>query len=102
MPAARSHENSWCKTLAGETIGGKYKLTEYIGAGKIGFVYQAQRSDLPDAIFAVKLTFDQLREGWETEIRKVAQLALVEGVAHFHDLGTGSITSEGRPHLLQY
>jgi hypothetical protein len=103
MTPPRLHaDTSWCKKLAGQTMGGKYTLTEYIGAGKIGFVYRAQRSDLEDAIFAVKLTFDSLREGWETEIRKVAQLALVEGVAHFHDLGTSSINSEGRPHLLQY
>jgi hypothetical protein len=95
-------DSSWCKRLADQVIDGKYKLLTYVGAGKIGFVYKAQRLDLPEAIFALKLTFDQLREGWETEVRKVAQLAIVEGVAHFHDLGTGSMTQEGGPHFFQY
>lgn len=93
---------SWCKELAGEIVDGKYKLLKYVGNGKIGFVYQAQRIDLPDAINAVKLTFDQLRVGWETEIRKVAQLGTIEGVVHFHDLGAGSLVRPDGKHQFQF
>ena len=46
--------------------------------------------------------FGDPKEGWETEIRKVAALYLVENVVHFHDLGTGSILSDGKPRLCQY
>lgn len=101
MPKA-ARDSRWCKELAGVTVEGKYKLLEYAGAGKIGFVYRANRTDLPDAIFAVKLTFDGLNDGWDTELKKVAKLGTVEGVVHFHDLGQAQITHCGQTRLCQY
>lgn len=93
--------DSWCKQLAGQPVD-KYVLSQFLGAGKIGYVYLAQLRDLPNApLRAIKLTFD-LRHGWEEELRKVMSLELVEGVVHFHDLGTTQIRQDGKTHLCQF
>jgi hypothetical protein len=42
-------------------------------------------------VFAVKLTFDSLKSGWEVELKKVMSLGLVDGVVHFHHLGAAQI-----------
>ncbi len=81
---------------------GKYKLLKFLGAGKIGYVYRARHRDLPDCDRALKLTFDRLKSGWKVELRKVAKLALVEGVVHFHDLGTETVTHKGQSRFAQY
>jgi hypothetical protein len=93
--------DSWCRQLAGQSVD-KYVLSKFLGAGKIGYVYLAQLRDLPNApLRAIKLTFD-LRHGWEEELRKVMALELVEGVVHFHDLGTTQIRQDGKTHLCQF
>lgn len=81
---------------------GRYTLTDFIGAGKIGYVYRAHRNDLLDYTLAVKLTFDRLKDGWDVEIRKVAKLQLIDGVVHFHDLGTETLTHEKSSRMAQY
>jgi hypothetical protein len=83
-------DDLWCKGLAGRTVD-KYALVEFVGSGRIGYVYKAQIIDLPSAVLAVKLTFDSLKPGWEVEVKKVISLGLVDGVVHFHDLGTARI-----------
>ncbi len=83
-------DDVWCKGLAGRTVD-KYTLVEFVGAGRIGYVYKAQLSDLASAVRAVKLTFDSLKPGWEVEVKKVMSLGLVDGVVHFHDLGPAQI-----------
>ena len=87
---AGMREDKWCKGLAGKTVD-KYTLVEFVGAGRIGYVYKAHLSDLSSAVFAVKLTFDSLETGWEVELKKVMSLGLVDGVVHFHHLGAAQI-----------
>ena len=94
-------DDSWCRNLTGHSVG-KYKLVEFVGAGKIGYVYRALHCDLPDCPWAVKLTFDTLKSGWEVELRKVAKLALIPGVVHLHHLGTERLTHEKVTRLAQY
>lgn len=93
--------DAWCRDLAGKTVG-KFKLLSFVGSGRIGYVYKAQLPDFPTAIRAVKLVFDDLRDGWENELRKVMSLELVDGVVHFHELGTESITYQGTTGLCQF
>jgi hypothetical protein len=50
---------------------------------------------------AVKLTFD-LKPGWDVELKKVMSLELVEGVVHFHHLGTAQIVHEDVTRLCQF
>jgi len=92
MKKMRPHDE-WFRSLAGRHLG-DYELLEFVGAGKIGYVYRASLRELPIAIRAVKITPD-LRDGWENEIKKVLSLALVDGVAHFHSVGSGYIAQEG-------
>ena len=86
-------DDSWCRSLAGHTVG-KYKLVGFVGAGKIGYVYRAQHRDFPDPEFerAVKLIFDTLKPDWQVEIKKVMRLELVDGVVHFHESDTETLT----------
>src|SRR5687768_16165333 len=93
-------DETWCRGLAGKNVG-KLTLHEFVGAGKIGYVYRASLIEFPDAIRAVKLTFDQLKEDWEVELKKVTSLDRVDGVVHFHDLGAQTITHDSRSHLCQ-
>ncbi len=92
--------DDWCRNLSGQSVG-NLVLHEFIGAGKIGYVYRASLEKFPDAIRAVKLTFS-LKSGWEAELRKVTSLDRVDGVVHFHDLGPASISLGGSTHLCQY
>lgn len=87
---AGGRDDAWCRGLAGKIVD-KYTLVKFVGAGRIGYVYKAHLSDLPTAMFAVKLTFDSLRTGWEVELKKVMSLSLVDGVVHFHHLGAAQI-----------
>jgi hypothetical protein len=98
---ASMHNDAWCRSLAGKTVE-KFTLVEFRGAGRIGYVYKAHFRELPTAVRAVKLTFDSLKPGWENELRKVMSLELVEGVVHFHDLGTEQITHDGVTRLCQF
>ncbi len=99
MTAGR--DDTWCKSLTGKTVD-KFKLISFIGAGRIGYVYKAQFLDFPTTVRAVKFIFDSLRDGWEVELRKVMSLELVDGVVHFHDLGTESITHNNVTRLCQF
>ncbi len=98
-----TRDDSWCRSLTGRTVG-KYKLVGYVGAGKIGYVYRAQHRDFPDPASerAVKLIFDELKPNWQVEIQKVMRLALVDGVVHFHESGTETLTHEKVSRLAQY
>ena len=95
-------QNDWRRSCAGEIVDGKYKLLDFVGAGKIGFVYRAEREDIPSVEVAVKLMFAYPKDGWETEIKKVHALSLVESVVHFHDLGTSQIRRDGKTRVCQY
>jgi len=94
-------DDSWCRSLAGHKVG-NYRLVEFVGAGKIGYVYRAEHCDFPDSQWAVKLIFDKLESGWDVELKKVMRLALVDGVVHFHGLGAETMTHETDTRLAQY
>ena len=91
---ARPKHDSWCRCLAGKMID-KYTLLDFVSAGRIGYVYRGQHEDFSGSRRAVKLIFDELKGGWDVELRKVMQLELIDGVVHFHQLGSASITHDG-------
>ena len=93
--------DQWCKSLNGHDVG-DYQLVEFVGAGKIGYVYRGKHRKFPDLPCAVKLVFDDLKAGWDVEIKKVAKLALIDGVVHFHHVGSETLTHQGQSHLAQY
>ena len=95
------HSNTWNKSLKGKVVG-DYTLGDFVGAGKIGYVYQAEHQEFPGSKWAVKLVFSELKSGWDTEIKKVTSLGLVPGVVHFHRLGAAQITHEDKTRLCQY
>ena len=96
-----SNADEWYQNLSGEVIG-DYVLREYVGQGKIGYVYRASHNQIEGVDRAVKLIFDKLPDGWKVELQKVMKLALVPGVVHFHHLGTTHLTQEATTHLCQY
>ena len=98
---ASTKNDAWFMNLAGKNVG-NYTLTAFVGKGRIGYVYKANRQGFPDSVRAEKLTFDTLKVGWQVELKKVMSLALVDGVVHFHDLGVEQITNEGITHLCQF
>ena len=103
MPRNSTHDSEdWAKSFSGSTVDGKFQLLEFIGSGKIGYVYRSERTDVPGIEIAVKLMFGNPKEGWETEIRKVSALSLVDGVVHFHDLGAAQLNTGSKTHVCQY
>lgn len=92
----------WFKDLSGKEVGDKFMLGEFIGKGKIGYVYKAYRKDLPDTEVAIKLVFQKLKQGWDTELKKVSKLNLVQGVVHYHDHGYSQITHLGDTEMFLY
>lgn len=64
----RNSDDLWLSQLQGYTIG-DYVLDRYIGAGKIGFVYEAHMSKIPEVRHAVKIT-PRVRTGWVNELKK--------------------------------
>jgi len=91
----------WCRDLAGKPVG-DYTLVDFVGAGRIGYVYKAHFKNVPSGVRAVKLTFDLLKKGWEVELQKVMSLGLVDGVVHFHESGAAQIDHNGKSRLCQY
>ena len=94
--------DEWAQSFTESTVGGKYQLLEFKGSGKIGYVYRGERVDVPGVEVAIKLMFGDPKPGWETEIRKVSALNLVDGVVHFHDLGTEQLTAQSKSRVCQY
>jgi hypothetical protein len=97
----KPQDGSWHKSLQGQQVG-RYKLTNFIGSGRIGYVYRAEHVEFPDAERAVKLIFDTLKSGWEQELRKVVRLAQIPGVVQFHEIGESRVTHRSETHLCQY
>ena len=102
MKPSKSVEVKWRRSLSGASVDGKYIIERFVGAGKIGYVYEAERNDVPTAKVAVKLMFGPLRHGWDTELKKVANLQSIDGVVQFHDLGAATIVSGGESVPAQY
>lgn len=75
--------------LLDSTLSDGYKLVKEIGSGKIGTVFKATRTSLPNDTAAIKvIASTNLRKGWEEEIRKVSLLRDVPGVVQYYDHGT--------------
>jgi len=98
---SRDQVTPWAEDLEGIEVG-EYRLREFVGKGKIGFVYRAFHKDLPESEYAVKLVFQTLKHGWDVEIKKVSRLNLVTGVVHYHNHGTAQISHIGIPRLCMY
>ena len=64
-PKAQKATQELRKSFAGQAVDGKYKLLDFVGAGRIGYVYKAERHQIPGVIFAVKLMFGDPKDGWE-------------------------------------
>jgi serine/threonine protein kinase len=64
-----------------------YYITEYVGSGKIGDVYKAERTN-PDHVLACKVIREgKLKDGWQREITKLTALERVPNIAHYHSQG---------------
>ena len=98
---SRRAEDPWCRGLEGSRVD-KFTLGAFVGAGRIGYVYKAKHDDFPQSVRALKLTFGEPKPGWQAELKKVMSLALIDGVVHFHQLGTGSVDHKGVTKLYQY
>jgi hypothetical protein len=92
--------DSWFMSLEGCEVDG-FRLEQYLGCGKIGYVYRAIRKDLGSEN-AVKLIPGKPKAGWQTELKKVSKLHAIPGVVHFHALGTDQITHDRRTEIFQY
>jgi hypothetical protein len=99
--ARPADSNDWRCSLVGQTVE-KYRLLRFIGRGRIGYVYQAELKDFPEAPFAIKLIFGTLKVGWENELRKVMKLQMVQNVVHFHGLGADHVKHGNDSVVCQY
>ncbi len=71
------------KLLGYKISGAPYTLSAYIGKGKIGVVYKAERSDIRDVVACKVIPSKHLKPGWETELAKVVKLESIPGVVHY-------------------
>ena len=60
-----------------------YEITERVGAGQIGTVYKAVRSNPDDAVACKIITENKLRPGWQTEIEKNATIYIFWQIFRF-------------------
>ena len=80
----------------GEEIDG-YSLKKILGHGKIGYVFLAEHKSMPKFFRACKIIKEgELKDGWEREIEKVAQLRGIPEVVDIISWG-GSHSSSNRP-----
>lgn len=67
-----------------------YRLTKILGHGKIGYVFLAEHKTIRKSLRACKIIRDgQLKNGWEREIEKVAQLRGIPEIVDILDWGRG-------------
>lgn len=100
MPRQSLAGDPWARSLANRPVG-TYLLDEYIGSGKLGAVYRAHDTKIPERQVAIKL-MSGLKAGWENEIRKAALLTNIPAVVQFHGMGTCDLSSGNRTELFQY
>ncbi len=66
-----------------------YCITEFVGAGKIGRVYKAVRKDPRHELACKVIPEGKLKDGWQREIQKVAQLIGVPNIVQYYSHGEG-------------
>ncbi len=88
----------WFKSLAGVELD-NYTLEEYIDSGKIAHVYKARSKEMPDWVVVIP---GSLQHGWQNEIKKAFLLSGIAGVVHFHGLGNGRASINGRTEVFLY
>src|SRR5882724_3259908 len=93
--------DKWFKSLASTELE-NFILDEYIGSGKIAYVYRAHSKEMPDWNVAIKLIPGSPQLGWQNEIKKAFLLSSIAGVAHYHGLGNGRVCLEGRTEVFLY
>jgi serine/threonine protein kinase len=75
--------------LVGQTRKG-YTFLKYIGKGKIGVVYKAERKDINDVVACKVIPTQNLKNGWEIELQKAVKLQGIAEVVqyryHFADM----------------
>jgi hypothetical protein len=64
--ARTAEDDASYRSLSGQKVD-KYKLLDFIGAGRIGYVYKAQLEDFPGSLRAIKLIFGELKTGWDVD-----------------------------------
>ncbi len=103
MPRTRRSQrpHSWYESLKGVEVG-DYVLDQFVGKGRIGYVYRAQNKTIREITYAIKLIPGTPRLGWENEIRKVAKLSTISGVVHFHHISTYQVRHRGQTDIGQY
>src|SRR5688500_14323073 len=101
MRANVAERLEWLKGLAGRQID-TWQLESYVGTGKVGAVYRASSTQVPDWEVAVKIFLRDPRPGWEHELVKVSQLRGIDGVPAFHQLGNQVHTFANRTERLVY
>ncbi len=75
-----------------------YRLTKLEGEGKIGRVYRAERSDPHDVLACKIIPKRKLKQGWEREIQKLAQLRGISNVVQYHTHGS-KLDRANRPYV---
>lgn len=86
--------DEWYRSLEGKQFN-DYKLDKFIGNGKIGYVYKASNLTIPGLNKAIKVIKGHPKDGWETELKKVALLNNVPNVVQFDHLETTPISHMG-------
>lgn len=77
-----------------------YKLIEERGRGKTAVVYKAYDESINHYVACKLIPFDTLKEGWETEIKKVARLDGVAQIVQYKKYGQTSINNKEYLYIL--
>lgn len=79
--------------IVGQTIEG-YTFLKYIGKGKIGVVYKAERKDIHDIVACKVIPIKILKKDWQIELEKAVKLQGIAEVVQYRHYFTGMIEHE--------
>src|SRR6266516_2070887 len=68
-----------------------YVLTQGLGKGKIGVVYNAVRREPDDVVACKVIPLEHLKPGWQMEVEKAAKLQGIAEVVQYRQYSTGTI-----------
>src|SRR6266480_4199901 len=75
-----------------------YYIRGFLGEGRIGRVYRAERADPEDVLACKIIPEGRLRKGWERELQKLTKLRGVPHVVQYYDHGT-DFDGANRPYI---